>query len=329
MQVIDRAQAIRYRLHVNHLTARLPAGAYDVAARCGLQDSWPRSGLISLAARVESCRADAWEDPRLVQTYSPRAAVHLLPAADLGVFTVGRLPADPAARRLIEDDAERICRALGGRARRTADLPESLCGRLRRATASGRLLVRWDARSLLIRECPRPGIEQRDAATELARRHLHHYGPTTPELFARWSGLAPPDARCMWSNLGTSLGPVSVGGSRAWILPDDAEILAGAPETTGVRFLPAEEMRLLEFAGTGKVRPPLADTFHPHGLLVHGVLVGAWGRRGGRITLRVPRSAPLPPLDAEVASIPISGRRTSLEITVAAEERSSDAESGL
>ncbi|MGI8868107.1 MAG: DNA glycosylase AlkZ-like family protein [Mycobacteriales bacterium] len=281
MQVIDRAQAIRYRLHVNHLTARLPAGAYDVAARCGLQDSWPRSGLISLAARVESCRADAWEDPRLVQTYSPRAAVHLLPADDLGVFTIGRLPADPAARRVIEDDAERICRALGGRARRTADLPPELRDGLRGATATGRIVIRWDARSLRIREHPQPAMDAREAAIELARRHLHHYGPTTPALFARWSGQSPADARGVWRHLAVELAPVSVEGSQAWILAADEECLGTAPAHIGVRLLPAEEMRLLEFAGTGQVRPPLADTFHPHGLLVDGVLAGAWAAAAG------------------------------------------------
>jgi hypothetical protein len=314
MQTIDRAQAIRYRLQVNHLSTRLPAGAYDIAAHCGLQDSCPRSGLISLAARVESCAADAWEDRRLVQTYCPRAAVHLLPTAALGVFTIGRLPLDPLVRKVIEDDAERICRALDGHTKRTTDLPPELPSRLRGATATGRLLVCWDARSLRVREQMRPAIDPWEAAIELARRHLHHYGPTTPALFARWSGRTPADARTVWRQLAAELSPVSVDGCRGWILHEDAECLAAAPPHIGMRLLPAEEMRLFEFAGTGRIAPPYADRFHPHALLVDGELTGAWGRRGGDFTVRGVDPANVAALESEIAAIPIPGRRTSLRI---------------
>lgn len=314
MQMVDGPQAIRYRMSVNHLTRRLAPGSHVEAAHCGVQDSGPRSGLISLAARVSACSADAWCDDRLVQTYSPRAAVHLLPAADLAIFTLGRLPSDPPARQAIEDDADRICRVLDGRVGRTQDLPPPLGDRLRAATASGRLVVRWDARSLRIRECVRPGVEPAEAALELARRHLHHYAPTTPERFARWAGLSPADARATWSRLGAPLLELRLDGVPAWILEQDADLLTSAPEPAGVRFLPAEEMRLFELPHTGRVAPSYADTFHPHALVVDGEIVGAWGRRGGRISVRCAGSVPAASLESEIAEIPIPGRRTSLRI---------------
>ncbi len=317
MLTVSRTQAIRYRLHANHLTARLPAGAYDEAARCALQDSWPRSGLVSLAARVTSCPPDAWCDPLLAQTYSPRAAVHLLPAADFDIFTVGRLPADPVARTAIEAEADQICRALGGRCGGTLDLPAELRPRLRAATASGRLLVRWDARSIRIRERPRPAIDPAGASAELARRHLHHYGPTTPEMFARWAGITPKDARTVWSRIGAELQDVRIADAPARILAADADLLAAPPRAAGLRFLPAEEMRLFEFPGTGRIQPPYADRFHPHALLVDGRTVGAWGRRGSRFTLVVGDPSGLP-LEAEVATIPVPGQPARLVVTRAA-----------
>lgn len=89
---LTRQQAVAHRLSVNHLTTRLPPGAYADAARYGLQDTAPRDALIALHARVEACEPTAWEHPDLTQTYSPRAAVYVLPRADFGIFTIGRLP---------------------------------------------------------------------------------------------------------------------------------------------------------------------------------------------------------------------------------------------
>lgn len=102
------------RLAAHHLSERLPAGSHVEAARFGLQDSAPRDALLGMHARIESCTPDAWQDPRLTQTYSPRAAVYLLPLEDFGVFTIGRLPSTPAARHEIERAAEDVCRELNG-----------------------------------------------------------------------------------------------------------------------------------------------------------------------------------------------------------------------
>src|SRR5262249_56142123 len=93
---------------------RVPAGWYVGAAYAGLQDTAPRDALLGLHARVEACEPSALQHPGLIQTYSPRAAVNVLPADDFGVFTVGRLPRDPEARQRLEDLAEESCAAMDG-----------------------------------------------------------------------------------------------------------------------------------------------------------------------------------------------------------------------
>src|SRR5215510_5452171 len=119
---VSRMQAVNYRLVVNYLSTRLPPASYVDAAYVGLQDTAPRDALLGLHARVEACEPSALQHPGLIQTYSPRAAVNVLPADDFGVFTVGRLPRDPEARQRLEDLAEEACAALDGQELRWAAL---------------------------------------------------------------------------------------------------------------------------------------------------------------------------------------------------------------
>ncbi len=312
---VTHQQAVAYRLHVHHLTTRLPAHSYAEAARYAVQDSAPRSALVSLHARVEDCEPSAWEGPALLQTYSPRAAVHVLPRQDFGVFTVGRLPGDPDERRALETEADQVCRALAGRELRSRELHGEL--RLRWACGSGRIAVRWTTTSLSVREVPAPDVDLDAARRELCRRHVHAFGPTTPEAFAWWAGLTVPDARATWRLLTRDLREVALEGQRAWILAEDLDALRSVPAARGVRLLPAEELRLFGhdrsglFVGPGRgPERPGFDTFHPHGLVVDGAVVGMWGRRGGRVDLRV--GGALAPrvrreLEAEVAALPIPG----------------------
>jgi len=76
---LTRTQAVNYRLSVNNLSNRLAAGSYVEAAHVGLQDTAPRDALLGMHARVEACEPSAWQDPRLIQTYSPRAG-RMLPS---------------------------------------------------------------------------------------------------------------------------------------------------------------------------------------------------------------------------------------------------------
>jgi hypothetical protein len=306
-------------MEVNHLTERLPAGAYLQAAHFGLQDTAPRDALIGLHARVEDCEPSAWEHPDLTQSYSPRGAVYVLPKRDLGIFTIGRLPLAEEHRRPIEQAADEICRLLAGEERRGGH-PD-----LRTACASGRLTLRWTTSALYAREVPRPEVDFEEAHRELCRRHVQAFGPTTPAAYAWWSGLSPRDAREVWQWLAPELLPVDLAGREAWILATAEDAIRSTGSASGARLLAAPDLRIFGqdrhglFVGPGvKRRPPLYDTFHPNGVILDGEIIGAWGRRSGRFDVLIaqPLSAEeREAITAEALSTPIPGATPTIEIT--------------
>jgi hypothetical protein len=91
-----RDQVLRYRARVGHLDEKLPSGAFATAAWGGLQDTAPRSGVLSLHARVQDTMPDSWEDPSIAQIWF-RGSDYLIPRDDIGVFTLGSQPRDPDA----------------------------------------------------------------------------------------------------------------------------------------------------------------------------------------------------------------------------------------
>jgi hypothetical protein len=306
---VSRTQAVNYRLSVNNLSRRLAAGSYVEAAYVGLQDTAPRDALVGMHARVQACQPSAWQDPRLIQTYSPRRAVYVLPADDFGVFTVGRLPRDPETRKALEDLAEEVCRQLAGQETRGATL------RAREVCATGRIAVRWTTSALFVREHPRPAIDPEVARLELCRRHVHAFGPTTAAAFAWWAGVPAREAKRTFDLVAGELVPVDLEGHGAWILAADELGVRSAEPMEGVRLLVASDLRLFGqdrtrlFAGPGKSEhSPLQDWFHPNGLVVDGRVVGAWGRRGGRVHVhssgRLAQSARRP-VEEEAATMPI------------------------
>src|SRR5918997_4234063 len=107
---LTRAQILAYRRNVGALDRRLPPGPDSLrrAAWAGLTDSMPRAALLSIHARVEGTTPDTWEDPTLVQLWGPRFSAYVVAAEDLPVFSLGRLPDDPAGRRFAEDLAARL-----------------------------------------------------------------------------------------------------------------------------------------------------------------------------------------------------------------------------
>ncbi len=310
-------EAVARRLRANHLAARLPVGSFVEAARFGLQDTAPRDALTSLHARVARCTPDAWEAPGLVQTYGPRQAVYVLPEHDFATFTLGRTSHDPDVARAVDELAEQVCRDLGGEEREGALHPD-----LRGACVSGRIAVRWTASRLIAREVPRPAVDLDDARAALVRVHVAAFGPTTRAAFTWWAGLTPSDGRATWALVADELERVDLAGQEAWVLPG-VDLVASEP-VTGVRLLPAPDLRLLGrdrtglFAGPGlRVLDAAADTFHPNGVLVDGLLVGSWGRKGGRVDVRLSRAVPAAvreEIEAEALALPVPGARMSVEI---------------
>ncbi len=317
---VGAAQAVAHRLRVNHLRDRLPAGSHLVAARYGLQDTIPRDALLALHARLVDCASDAWEAPGLVQTYGPRRAVYVLPEDSWAPFTVGRLPRDPDAVRAVQRAADDVVRALD-------DTSRALPPETRIACATGRLAIRWDASSVTVREVPAPDDDVEPARRALCRLHVAAYGPTTPSAFAWWAGVTPRDARTTWDAVLPDLAEVDLDGTPAHVLPRHVDDLVHAVPAEGVRLLVQPDLRLLGRDRTGllpgpglRELDPALDGHHPHGVLVDGRLVGAWGRRGGTVDVRL--STPVPAgtreaIEAEALSMPVPAVRMQVAVTPA------------
>jgi hypothetical protein len=101
---VDRDQVLAYRLAAHHLTQRLGPRSVEKAASCGIQETPKGTAGVALSARIEGLTPAAFERAlyerrTLLTIWSVRGAPYVVPAADLGVFTVGALPIDAGSFR--------------------------------------------------------------------------------------------------------------------------------------------------------------------------------------------------------------------------------------
>lgn len=101
---VDRQQTLAFRLASHNLTRRLGPRSIQKAAACGVQETPMGTAGVAFAARVEGLTPAALERAlrerrTLVAIWSLRGAPHVVPARDLGAFTVGALPIDTASFR--------------------------------------------------------------------------------------------------------------------------------------------------------------------------------------------------------------------------------------
>lgn len=259
----------------------------------------PRAALLSIHARVKKTGPLALDDPSLVQVWGPRYSVFVVAERDLAVFTLGRLPDGGRIRQRAEDLAARVRHLLGRRR-----MPYDDAGRaigvhgnmLRYAALTGTLAIRWEgARRPLLWTVPPPEIEPVEATRELARRFLRVFGPTGPEAFARWAGIALAKAISTFADLRAELLEVRAPWGNACLLADDEVTLRahGAPDG-GVRLLPSGDAYTL--GNTRDERGLLAPDARrraklwtprvwPGALLVAGEIVGTWRRAGRTVTI--------------------------------------------
>jgi hypothetical protein len=325
---LTRAQILSFRQSVGALDERLPLSAASLrrAAWAGLQDSMPRAALLSLHARVKGIGPTAWEHASLAQIWGPRFSAYVVPARDVAVFTLGRMPEEERDRLKYEDLAERLHAYLKGRRLtgrvRFADVARPLQLRhhnyVRYATTTGRVRIRWDgARQPDIWTVAAPKIDFRAARLELARRYLHVFGPSTPASFATWAGVRPASADAAFDGLSRSLTPVRTPIGNAWILASDEKAIRAKPRpAAAARLLPSGDTYFLLQGADRSLLVPSAhrrtalwtSRVWPGAVLVAGEVVGIWRRGGAAVVIepwrRLSRSE-RDAVEAEAQSMPL------------------------
>src|SRR6201986_676359 len=232
-----------------------PAG---VAARlCGAHAQVLSAAELSIARRIAGAtRAGVqhalWRERSLVKTFGPRGTVHLLPAADLPMWTgalsalPSSVPIHPEGVRFTPGQADEVIAAIGDAladADLTVDeLTDALASRPgpwaveRTMEGFGDKWPRWRQltstaalRGLLCFGPDRgrkvtytnphpclPGSRRADgdlALRTLIARYLHAYGPATPQHFARWIGVPPRYAAGLFGRVAHGLGRGALAGA--------------------------------------------------------------------------------------------------------------------
>jgi hypothetical protein len=322
---LTREQILGFRRRIGALDERLPPGSRSLrhAAWAGLQDSMPRAALLSIHARVEGAEPSSWEEPSLVQLWGPRYQVYVIAASDLAVFSLGRFPDDAKGRRRAEDLAGRLHAHLAGATMTYGEAGHALGvnpNALRYAATTGTLLIRWaGARQPTIWTVPPAGDDPLAARLELARRHLHVFGPTTPAAFAHWAGIAARAGASAYAALRQSLTAVRTPLGDAWILSsDEPAFRADSGPAAPARLLPSGDAYFLLHGDDRSLLVP--DAVHrgelwtprvwPGAVLLDGEVRGTWRRAQDIVTVQTwgrPSSAARDAVEAEAAALPLPG----------------------
>ena len=253
----------------------------DVAGLlCGAHAQVLSAAELSIGRRVAGAtRADVrralWAERTLVKTFGPRGTVHLLPAADLPMWT-GALsalpstaPVHPDPVRFPPEQAEAVIAAIGAAladaeltvdelteaiadragpwaVERTMDAFQDKWPRWRQLTSTaahrGVLCFGPDRGRLVSYTNPHrwlPGFRpaEGDAALRaLVTRYLHAYGPATPQHFARWLGISPRVAAELFGTVAGDLERAELAGQPGWTVAGDTA--TPAEPHRGVRLLP-------------------------------------------------------------------------------------------
>lgn len=284
------------------------------AAMPGLQDGSPRSALLSLAARVDGVGPDDWHAEGLTQVFGPRGAIYVVPKTDMGVFTRGLLPRDPAQLTALADSAARVDELLEGEPMRQADVVATLpdiggTRGLRWAATLGTLLPVWDTVDTIVHPVRRPSVDAEAARLELARRFFEFLGPATVKDLQWWLDGLRSDAAATIAGLGDELEPVTVDGLQHLALAASLDRLTGdAPEPHNVHLLPPDDAYINRLHRGLLVPDPLLQRRlwpaapPPGALVVGGEIVGTWRRRAGSVDVEAWRE-PVPALRERVGEI--------------------------
>jgi hypothetical protein len=218
-------------------------------------------------------RRALWTDRTLTKTYGPRGTVHLLPTADLPMWT-GALSAAPAGPnpwpedvRMTPEQTDEVVAAvrdaLAGEPLTVDELTDAIVDRTgpwagdrvmeafqdkwprwRQAahTAAHRGALAFGPNRGRKVTYTSPGVTPTDgpaAVAALVQRYLYAYGPATPAHFARWLAAPRTWASGVFGDLAAAgrIEQVTFEGDPAWVVAGDTDFPDTAPPP-GVRLLP-------------------------------------------------------------------------------------------
>lgn len=315
-------QVHAFRLARHHLVARAPrSDLVKVAGQIGGAQAQVMSAAelqlcVRAGSSIEDVRNALWKERTLVKTWLMRGTLHLVPAADLPLYTAAMRTRWIKTRnawlkfmQMTEPELMRFVDTIGDvldGEPRTREEILALAARGHSENVRAALRSGWGgllkpvARRGLLCFGPNRGqsvtfvrpqrwlgrwreVDPDAALVELARRYLRAYGPATKLDFARWWGNWPGVANAAWSGLSGELVPVSVEGRGADILASDLSPLAKAKAQETVQLLPAFDPYLMGHAGRGHLfdavhSPKVSRTagWISAVVLVDGRVMGTW-----------------------------------------------------
>jgi hypothetical protein len=255
-----------------------PAGIAGLL--CGAHAQVLSAAELSIGRRIAGAsRADVkralWEERALVKTFGPRGTIHLLPTADLPMWTGAlsalppSVPTHPEGVRFTPGQADEVIAAIGDAladaeltigelteaiadragpwaVERTMEAFQDRWPRWRQLTSTaahrGMLCFGPDRGRKVTYTNPHrwlPGLRPMagDAALRsLVTRYLYAYGPAMPQHFAKWLGIPPRYAVGLFARLAGELEHVELDGEPGWAVAGDT----GTPSQPhrGIRLLP-------------------------------------------------------------------------------------------
>ena len=255
-----------------------PAGIAGLL--CGAHAQVLSAAELSIGRRIAGAtRTDVqralWQGRTLVKTFGPRGTIHLLPTADLPMWTgalsalPSSVPTHPEGVRFSPEQADEVIGAIGGAladaeltvkelteaiadragpwaVERTMEAFQDRWPRWRQLTSTaahrGLLCFGPDRGRKVTYTNPHrwlPGFRPADgdaALRTLITRYLYAYGPATPQHFARWLCIPPRYAAGLFDKLADELQLAEVDGVPGWTVAGDT----GTPPRPrrGIRLLP-------------------------------------------------------------------------------------------